>query len=196
MLHIFIAAAGDEIRPGATGKPVPGYEARVLGDDLEPLPAGEVGQLAVRGPTGCRYLADERQGEYVVDGWNLTGDAYVVDEDGYFRFCSRTDDMIVSSGYNIAGIEVEDALNAHPAVLECGVVGVSDEARGQIVKAFVVVDGAAGLADDEATLGAELQEFVKQRIAPYKYPRAIEFVERLPRTGTGKVQRFRLRERG
>ncbi len=196
MLHIFIAAAGDEIRPGATGRPVPGYQARVLGDDLEPLPAGEVGQLAVRGPTGCRYLADERQSDYVADGWNLTGDAYVVDEDGYFYFRSRTDDMIVSSGYNIAGIEVEDALNAHPVVLECGVVGVADEARGQLVKAFVVVEGGVGLAADEATLRAELQEFVKQRIAPYKYPRAIEFVERLPRTGTGKVQRFRLRERG
>ncbi len=196
MLHIFIAAAGDEIRPGATGKPIPGYTARVVGEDLESLPPGEVGRLAVRGPTGCRYLADDRQSEYVVDGWNLTGDAYVVDEAGYFSFRSRTDDMIVSSGYNIAGIEVEDALITHPAVLECAVVGVPDAARGQIVKAFIVVDAAAQSADDETTLRAALQDFVKQRIAPYKYPRAIEFVERLPRTGTGKVQRFRLRERG
>ena len=196
MLHIFIAAAGDEIRPGATGKPIPGYAARVIGDDLESLPPGRVGRLAVRGPTGCRYLADDRQSEYVVDGWNLTGDAYVVDENGYFSFRSRTDDMIVSSGYNIAGIEVEDALITHPAVLECAVVGVPDEARGQVVKAFVVVDAAAQSADDETTLRAALQDFVKQRIAPYKYPRAIEFVERLPRTETGKVQRFRLRERG
>ena len=196
MLHIFIAAAGDDIRPGATGKPIPGYEARVVGDDSELLPPGEVGRLAVRGPTGCRYLADERQSEYVVDGWNLTGDAYVVDDDGYFIFRSRTDDMIVSSGYNIAGIEVEDALIGHPAVLECAVVGVPDEARGQIVKAFVVADAAAMSAQDETALSAALQDFVKQRIAPFKYPRAIEFVERLPRTGTGKVQRFRLRERG
>ena len=196
MLHIFIAAAGDEIRPGATGKPIPGYTARVVGEDLESLPPGEVGRLAVRGPTGCRYLADDRQSEYVVDGWNLTGDAYVVDEAGYFSFRSRTDDMIVSSGYNIAAIEVEDALITHPAVLECAVVGVPDAAQGQIVKAFIVVDAAAQSADDETTLRAALQDFVKQRIAPYKYPRAIEFVERLPRTGTGKAQRFRLRERG
>jgi len=196
LLHIFIAAAGDDILPGATGKPVPGYEACVIGDDLEPLPPGEVGRLAVRGPTGCRYLADARQAEYVVNGWNLTGDAYVVDDDGYFSFCSRTDDMIISSGYNIAGIEVEDALIAHPAVLECAVVGVPDETRGQVVKAFVVADAGSLSTDDDAALCAELQDFVKQRIAPYKYPRAVEFVERLPRTGTGKVQRYRLRARG
>ena len=147
-----------------------------------------------RWPTA--YLADERQSDYVVDGWNLTGDAYSVDEDGYFVFCSRTDDMIVSSGYNIAGIEVEDALCAHPAVLECDVVGVPDEARGQLVKAFVVLDGSAIATSDETTMCAELQDFVKQGIAPYKYPRAIELVERLPRTGTGKVQRFRLRQKG
>ena len=189
MLHIFIAASGDEIRPGATGKPVPGYVACVLDDDGRPLPPGNVGRLAVKGPTGCRYLADPRQREYVQHGWNLTGDAYLLDEDGYFWYQARTDDMIISSGYNIAGPEVEGALLEHPRVLECAVVGAPDEARGTIVKAFVVLRDGVG----DGTLVAELQEFVKARIAPYKYPRAIEFVSELPRTQTGKLQRFKLR---
>ncbi len=192
MLHIFISAAGEDIRPGSTGKPVPGYEAIVAGDDMEPLPPGELGRLAVRGPTGCRYLADPRQADYVVDGWNVTGDAYKMDEDGYFWFQARTDDMIVSSGYNISGPEVEAALVEHAAVGECAVVAAPDEERGNIVKAFVVpreeVTGSAELIK-------ELQNFVKSRIAPYKYPRAIEFTDSLPKTETGKIKRFKLRER-
>jgi 2-aminobenzoate-CoA ligase len=196
MLHIFIAASGDAIRPGATGKPVPGYVACVLDDDGKPLPPGNVGRLAVKGPTGCRYLADPRQRDYVQHGWNLTGDAYLLDEDGYFWYQARTDDMIIASGYNIAGPEVEGALLEHPRVLECAVVGAPDEARGTIVKAFVVLRPADGGARDgagDAALVTELQEFVKARIAPYKYPRAIEFVAELPRTQTGKLQRFKLR---
>jgi 2-aminobenzoate-CoA ligase len=192
MLHIFISAAGGDIRPGSTGKPVPGYTAMVADDNMRPLPPGEVGRLAVRGPTGCRYLADPRQAKYVIDGWNVTGDAYKMDEDGYFWFQARTDDMIVSSGYNIAGPEVEAALMEHDAVGECAVVGVPDEERGQIVKAFIVArEGATG---SESLIG-ELQDFVKSRIAPYKYPRAIEFLDALPKTQTGKIQRFKLRER-
>ncbi|HSA79450.1 MAG TPA: AMP-binding protein [Geminicoccaceae bacterium] len=191
MLHIFISAAGDAIRPGATGRPIPGYQAMVVDDDMRPLPSGGVGRLAVRGPTGCRYLADARQKEYVRDGWNLTGDAYKVDEDGYFWFQARTDDMIISAGYNIAGPEVEEALLEHDAVAECAVVGAPDPVRGHIVKAFVVP--RKGLTGSEM-LREELQEFVKQRIAAYKYPRAIEFLDALPRTETGKVQRFRLRQ--
>ncbi|HWT05544.1 MAG TPA: benzoate-CoA ligase family protein [Xanthomonadales bacterium] len=189
MLHIFIAASGDAIRPGATGKPVPGYVACVLDDAGKPLPPGNVGRLAVKGPTGCRYLADPRQRDYVQHGWNLTGDAYLIDDDGYFWYQARTDDMIISSGYNIAGPEVEGALLEHPRVLECAVVGVPDEARGTIVKAFVVLRDGAG----DAALVTELQDFVKSRIAPYKYPRAIDFVAELPRTQTGKLQRFKLR---
>ena len=192
MLHIFISAAGEEIRPGSTGRPVPGYEAIIADDGMNPLPPGEVGRLAVRGPTGCRYLADPRQGEYVVDGWNVTGDAYEMDEDGYFWFQARTDDMIVSAGYNIAGPEVEGALLEHEAVGECAVVGAPDEERGNVVKAFVVL--RAGVEGD-AALVEELQGFVKGSIAPYKYPRGIEFVEALPKTQTGKIQRFKLRER-
>jgi 2-aminobenzoate-CoA ligase len=192
MLHIFISAAGDAIRPGATGRPIPGYEAMVVDDALRPLPPGETGRLAVRGPTGCRYLADERQQEYVRDGWNLTGDAYLVDEDGYFHYRARTDDMIISGGYNIAGPEVEDALLEHEAVAECAVVGVPDPVRGHIVKAFVVPRQGVPASD---RLREDLQRFVKQRIAAYKYPRALEFVDALPRTETGKVQRFRLRQR-
>jgi 2-aminobenzoate-CoA ligase len=191
MLHIFISADEAHARPGATGLPVPGYEARVVADDGTPLPAGQVGKLAVRGPTGCRYLADARQNTYVQNGWNLTGDAYLMDADGYFHYQSRTDDMIVSAGYNIASVEVEDALMQHPQVAECGVIGVADAQRGQIVKAFVVL--RAGPQAGEA-LVQELQDFVKQTVAPYKYPRAIEFRSALPRTETGKLQRFRLRE--
>jgi 2-aminobenzoate-CoA ligase len=191
MLHIFISAAGDAIRPGATGRPLPGYQAIVVDEAMRPLPPGEIGRLAVRGPTGCRYLADERQREYVRGGWNLTGDAYKVDEDGYFWFQARTDDMIISAGYNIAGPEVEEALLEHAGVTECAVVGAPDPLRGHIVKAFVVPRQGFTGADP---LRKELQEFVKQRIAAYKYPRAIEFLDALPRTESGKVQRFRLRQ--
>jgi 2-aminobenzoate-CoA ligase len=191
MLHIFIASPPDRARPGSTGTQVPGYEARVVGADLRPLPPGEVGRLAVRGPTGCRYLDDPRQSDYVVDGWNLTGDAYRVDEDGYFWFQARADDMIISAGYNIAGPEVEAALLTHPAVHECAVVASPDEERGNVVKAFVVP--APGTAGDEALVD-ELQRLVKAQIAPYKYPRRIEFIDELPKTQTGKIQRFRLRE--
>ncbi|HEV2609016.1 MAG TPA: AMP-binding protein [Noviherbaspirillum sp.] len=190
MLHIFISASGDEIRPGATGKPVPGYRACVLDEEGSPVGPGVIGRLAVKGPTGCRYLADDRQRNYVANGWNVTGDAYEMDAEGYFRFHARTDDMIISAGYNIAGPEVEDALLKHPAVAECGVVGFPDETRGEIVKAYIVLN--AGF-QPSTSLVAELQDFVKRAIAPYKYPRAIEFRESLPRTGTGKLQRFLLR---
>ena len=170
---------------------VPGYVATVLNDAGEPAAVGEVGRLAVKGPTGCRYLSDDRQRGYVVNGWNVTGDAYVMDADGYFHYQSRTDDMIISAGYNIAAPEVEDALMRHDAVAECGVIGVPDADRGQIVKAFVVLrDGHV----HTETLVRELQDFVKQSIAPYKYPRAIEVRSSLPRTETGKLQRFRLRD--
>ena len=177
-------------RPGATGKAVPGYRARVVDDDGRDVPPGTIGSLAVQGATGCRYLDDRRQADYVKDGWNYTGDAYLMDADGYFFYQSRTDDMIISAGYNIAAIEVEDALMQHEAVAECGVIGAPDEERGQIVKAFVVL--RAGHAGDDAMIKT-LQAFVKASIAPYKYPRAIEFRESLPRTETGKLQRFRLR---
>jgi 2-aminobenzoate-CoA ligase len=191
MLHIFISADEAHARPGATGVAVPGYRAEVVDDDGRPVPPGSVGQLRVKGPTGCRYLADDRQRHYVRQGWNYTGDAYSQDADGYFHYHARTDDMIVSAGYNIAGPEVEEALLQHPAVAECGVVGVPDAERGQIVKAFVVL--RPGLARDDAMAKA-LQDFVKQAIAPYKYPRAIAFVDALPRTNTGKLQRFKLKE--
>ena len=193
LLHIFISAADDDIRPGSTGRAVPGYRAAILDDEGKPVPDGEPGRLAVKGPTGCRYLADDRQRRYVSDGWNLTGDTYVRDADGYFWYQARSDDIIISSGYNIAGPEVEEALLSHPDVAECGVVGVPDEARGHIVKAFVVL--AAGAAGGPAA-ARQLQDHVKQQIAPYKYPRAIEFVDVLPRTNTGKLQRFRLRDQG
>ncbi|HEY6602640.1 MAG TPA: benzoate-CoA ligase family protein [Xanthobacteraceae bacterium] len=190
MLHIFIGSPEEEIRPGATGKPVPGYEARVVDADRKQLPPNSIGRLAVRGPTGCRYLADKRQLQYVQDGWNITGDTYLMDEDGYFWYQARSDDMIVSSGYNIAGPEVEAALLEHPAVAECGVVGAPDEERGQIIKAYVVL--RTGYSGDAATTKL-LQEHVKATIAPYKYPRTIEYVTQLPRTQTGKLQRFELR---
>jgi 2-aminobenzoate-CoA ligase len=191
MMHIFISHAPERARRGATGYAIPGYRARIVDDAGNPLPAGSVGRLAVKGPTGCRYLADERQRNYVQNGWNLTGDAYRMDEDGYFFYQARTDDMIISAGYNIAGPEVEDALLNHAAVGECGVVGVADEERGQIVKAFVVLKPGITAS---AALAKELQDFVKSSIAPYKYPRAVDFVSQLPRTETGKLQRFRLRE--
>ena len=191
MLHIFIAASGEAIRPGATGRPVRGYVAAILDDDGNVLGPGRIGRLAVKGPTGCRYLADDRQTQYVQDGWNVTGDAYLLDDEGYYHYQARTDDMIVSAGYNIAGPEVEAALLLHGDVRECAVVGVPDADRGEIVKAFVVL--REGVARDDAAT-AELQRFVKATIAPYKYPRAIAFVDELPRTETGKLQRFRLRD--
>jgi 2-aminobenzoate-CoA ligase len=191
MLHIFIAASGNAIRPGATGRPVRGYIAAILDDEGNALGPGRIGRLATKGPTGCRYLADDRQAQYVQNGWNVTGDAYLVDDEGYYYYQARTDDMIVSAGYNIAGPEVEAALLLHGDVRECAVVGVPDADRGAIVKAFVVL--REGLARDAAAAG-ELQRFVKATIAPYKYPRAIEFVDELPRTETGKLQRFRLRD--
>ncbi len=191
MLHIFISHREEEAKPGATGKPVPGYRACVLDPAGQPAPAGTVGRLAVKGPTGCRYLDDPRQREYVQGGWNVTGDAYVVDDEGYFLYQARTDDLIVSAGYNIAPAEVEDALLTHPVVAECGVVGVPDPDRGQVVKAYVVL--REGYTPDEA-LAHELQDHVKRTIAPYKYPRQVEFCSSLPRTETGKLQRYRLRE--
>jgi 2-aminobenzoate-CoA ligase len=190
MLHIFISAAGSEARPGATGKPVPGYQACILDQDGRPVGPGVVGRLAVKGPTGCRYLDDPRQRDYVEGGWNLTGDAYEMDLDGYFHYRSRLDDMIISAGYNIAGAEVEEALLHHPAVAECGVVGRQDPERGQVVEAHVVLK--PGLEPSCETAQA-LQEFVKAQIAPYKYPRVVRFREQLPRTETGKLQRFKLR---
>jgi 2-aminobenzoate-CoA ligase len=191
LMHIFISHDETHAKPGATGKPVAGYQACVMDDAGHPLPAGRIGRLAVKGPTGCRYLADDRQLQYVQHGWNYTGDAYLVDEDGWFVYQARNDGMIVSAGYNIAGPEVEGALLAHPAVAECGVIGVADEERGQIVKAFVALK--AGFAADDA-MAKRLQEHVKQSIAPYKYPRAVEFVASMPRTETGKLQHFRLRQ--
>jgi 2-aminobenzoate-CoA ligase len=191
MLHIFIASPIEKIKPGATGIPVPGYQAKLIDANGNDLPSDSTGRLAVRGPTGCRYLADPRQTDYVQNGWNITGDTFLEDDDGYFWYQARSDDMIVSSGYNIAAPEVEEALLRHAEVEECGVVGLPDEARGMVVKAFVVLrSGATG----DAAKVAELQTFAKEQIAPYKYPRAIEFVEALPRTATGKLQRFRLRD--
>jgi 2-aminobenzoate-CoA ligase len=190
MLHVFISNTPDDHRPGSTGRPVPGYEAKVVDEHMNEVPRGTIGRLAVRGPTGCRYMDDPRQRDYVGDGWNLTGDAFVQDEDGRFRFAARNDDMIVSAGYNIAGPEVEAALLSHPAVAECAVIGAPDEERGQIVEAYVVL--AAGHAGDPALLLA-LQNHVKAVIAPYKYPRSVRFVDGLPKTATGKVQRFQLR---
>ena len=194
LLHIFISAAGKDIRPGSTGKVVPGYDARVVDDTGKPVPDGTVGKLAVRGPTGCRYLDNlERQRAYVQNGWNLTGDSYVRDKDGYFWYQARTDDMIISAGYNISGPEVENVLLLHPAVKECAVVGLPDVERGQAVSAFVVARDGVETSD---SLAKELQDFVKHEIAPYKYPRRVSFLRELPRTATGKLQRYRLREAG
>ncbi|MBY8338916.1 AMP-binding protein [Streptomyces spinosirectus] len=188
LLHIFISAADEQIRPGTTGIPVPGWQARVQDAHGDPLPDGEPGLLAVRGPVGCRYLSDPRQRVYVRGGWNVTGDTYVRDGDGYFRYVARADDMIISAGYNIAGPEVEDALLRHPDVVEAAVVGRPDEARGQVVVAYTVLKEGAG-RDVEA-----LRAFVKSELAPYKCPREIVFLDALPRTATGKLQRFRLRD--
>ncbi|MFN8926491.1 MAG: AMP-binding protein, partial [Rhodospirillales bacterium] len=191
MLHIFVSSADEGCRPGATGREIPGYRAKVVDDDGNEVPRGTPGRLAVIGPTGCRYLDDPRQTTYVRDGWNLTGDAYLMDADGYLFYQGRTDDMIVAAGYNIGGPEVEDALLTHPSVRECGVVGAPDEGRGTVVKASVVPAPGVVPGPD---LVKDLQDHVKRTIAPYKYPRAIEFVDVLPRTETGKLQRFRLRE--
>ena len=191
MLHIFITNRQGDMRPAATGRPVSGYEAKIVDENMKEVPRGTIGKLAVRGPTGCRYLADERQKNYVRDGWNLTGDSFTQDEDGVLHFAARSDDMIISSGYNIAGPEVEAALLSHPDVAECGVIGVPDAERGQIVEAHVVL--AAGVEPDALTV-KRLQDHVKQVIAPYKYPRSVKFVASLPKTQTGKLQRFRLRE--
>jgi 2-aminobenzoate-CoA ligase len=190
MIHIFISHTPERVRRGATGYAIPGYRATVLDDEGRPCKPGVVGRLAVKGPTGCRYLADDRQRNYVQHGWNITGDAYLMDEDGYFYYQARTDDMIISAGYNIAGPEVEGALLTHAAVAECGVVGAPDAERGTIVKAFVVLKPGF---EKGAQMAAALQEHVKRAIAPYKYPRALEFVDALPRTETGKLQRFKLR---
>ncbi|MDT8838592.1 AMP-binding protein [Paraburkholderia fungorum] len=190
LIHIFISAQGDEIRPHAIGRAVPGYVVQAVDDDMQPVPARTIGKLAVRGPTGCRYLADDRQMKFVRDGWNLPGDSVYLDEDGYVFYQARADDMIVSAGYNISGPEVESVLLQHDAVAECGVIGAPDETRGQIVKAFVVLNPGYTPGDE---LVAQLQDFVKNSVAPYKYPRTIVFLTSLPRTETGKLKRFELR---
>ena len=191
MFHIFVSAAPQDVRRGAIGKVVPGYVARVVDDSGNEVPLGTVGKLAVQGPTGCRYMDDARQANYVKAGWNHPGDAFVQDADGYFFYQARTDDMIITSGYNVGAPEVEDALLRHPAVAECGVIGKPDDERGMIVKAFCVL--RSGHAGDAALVRA-LQDHVKASIAPYKYPREIAFVQTLPRTETGKLQRFRLKQ--
>ncbi|WP_312797498.1 AMP-binding enzyme, partial [Tianweitania sp.] len=178
---------------GSTGRPVGGYEARIVDEDMNELPRGSIGRLAVRGPTGCRYLADDRQRDSVRDGWNLTGDTFIQDEEGRFHFAARSDDMIVSAGYNIAGPEVEAALLAHEHVLECAVIGATDRDRGEIVEAYVVLASGIDAGDETAKL---LQDHVKATIAPYKYPRSVKFVDVLPKTQTGKIQRFLLRQQG
>ena len=193
MLHIFISNRFEDARPACTGKPVTGYEAKVVDEDMNEVPRGEIGRLAVRGPTGCRYLADERQKVYVRNGWNLTGDSFFEGDDGFFHFAARSDDMIISSGYNIAGPEVEAVLLTHDYVVECGVIGAPDEERGHIVEAHVVL--AEGIEPGDATIKA-LQDHVKAAIAPYKYPRSVKFIQELPKTQTGKVQRFRLKSDG
>jgi len=192
MLHIFISNRLQDAAPASTGRPVAGYQAQIVDDDMKEKPRGEVGRLAVRGPTGCRYLADDRQKKYVSDGWNLTGDAFIQDADGYFHFAARTDDMIISSGYNIAGPEVEAALLSHPDVKECAVIGVPDEERGQIVEAHVVLKESVAADSNTAR---KLQDHVKATIAPFKYPRSVKFTDALPKTQTGKIQRFRLKQK-
>jgi 2-aminobenzoate-CoA ligase len=191
MLHVFIGSADEDIRPGSTGRAVPGYTARIVDEAGREVPNGTPGRLAVQGPTGCRYLADPRQQVYVENGWNITGDTFTRDDEGYYWYHARNDDMIVSSGYNIAGPEVEEAVLAHPDVADCAVVGQPDPARGQLVTAYVVVRQGV-VADDD--LAHRIQDHVKSTIAPYKYPRRVEFLTELPRTATGKLQRFRLRE--
>jgi 2-aminobenzoate-CoA ligase len=191
MIHIFVSAEGENIRPGAIGKALPGYESRILDEENNPAPAGEKGKLVARGPTSCKYLADERQGNYIIDGWNFSGDICYMDEDGYIFYQGRADDMIVSSGYNISGPEVEAALISHDAVQECAVVGSKNVDRGTIVKAFVVLNENNKGSDK---LVKELQDHVKQSIAPYKYPREVEFIDSLPKTQTGKIQRHKLRD--
>ncbi|WP_429809558.1 AMP-binding protein [Ensifer sp. B1-9] len=190
MLHIFISNRFEDRKAASTGKPVGGYEARIVDDEMREVPRGTIGKLAVRGPTGCRYMSDARQRDYVRDGWNLTGDAFYQDEDGFFHFAARSDDMIITAGYNIAGPEVEAALISHPEVAECAVVGAPDAERGQIVEAYVVL--VSGVPADDATI-KRLQDHVKATIAPYKYPRSVKFLDSLPKTATGKIQRFRLR---
>jgi len=191
MIHIFVAASREDMRPGFTGKAIPGYRAKIVDEDGNDLGPNQPGLLAVKGPTGCRYLSDERQKVYVKDGWNYPGDMYEMNEEGYFRYVARADDMIISAGYNISGPEVEAALLDHEAVIECAVIGKPDEKRTSIVKAFIVLrDGF----DANETMTKTLQDFVKNEIAPYKYPREIEFVADLPKTETGKLQRFRLRD--
>jgi 2-aminobenzoate-CoA ligase len=194
MLHAFIGVPREDIRPGSTGVALSGYRVTVVDESMNPVPPGTVGRLAVRGPIGCRYLNDpDRQKAYVVNGWNLTGDAFHADADGFFWYHSRTDDMIVSSGYNISGQEIEEVILEHPDISECAVVGVPDPARGQIVKAFIVLRDTAQGSED---LSRAIQDFVKKSIAPYKYPRAVEFVSELPKTQTGKINRVSLRARG
>ncbi len=189
MMHIFVSTSEQECRVGSTGRPIPGYQACVLDKDHQPAAVGEEGFLAVKGPTGCRYLSDERQKEYVINGWNITGDIYSIDLDGYFWFKGRSDDIIISAGYNISGVEVENALLGHQSVAECAVVGVPDSERGNLVKAYIVLNKPYTPGEE---LVAELKDFVKSEIAPYKYPRAIEFIDDLPRTLTGKIQRYKL----
>jgi 2-aminobenzoate-CoA ligase len=191
LLHVFVSARGDDIRPGATGTPVPGYRAAILDADGNELGPDEPGRLGIIGPTGCRYLNDERQRAYVTNGWNTTGDTFIRDADGYYWFQARSDSMIVSSGYNIGGPEVEAAVDQHPDVAECAVVGRPDQARGSVVCAFVVL--REGVVGDDAKV-REIQDFVKQRIAPYKYPRDVRFVDALPRNPSGKLQHFKLRQ--
>lgn len=190
MMHIFISAAAGAIRPGSTGKPVPGYEVELFDDRSQPIQGPGMGRLGVRGPTGCRYLSDSRQHDFVKNGWNMTGDLYRRDAEGYYWYVSRADDMIVSGGYNIAGPEIEVALSEHPAVQECAVIGWPDGQRGQIVKAFVVAKPGVQTGPELTQI---LQEHVKRTLAPYKYPRAVEFVESLPKTASGKLQRSALR---
>jgi 2-aminobenzoate-CoA ligase len=192
LLHVFISAADDDVRPGATGRVVPGFRAAVLDKDGHPVPDGTAGFLAVRGPTGCRYLDDARQTVYVRHGWNMTGDTYIRDAEGYFHYCARSDDMIISAGYNIAGPEVEEVLLRHPDVVECAVVAAPDAARGSVVAAYLVLRPGAPAGPAKAL---ELQDFVKAAAAPYKYPRRVEFLDELPRNPSGKVQRYVLRQR-